>query len=187
MRHWILAVLLAILHPAQAGKAQSVTLVVDDVPVAQVLQALAEQERKNLVISPDVSGAVSLHLTDVPWQQAIQTVVKSAGLVLRQDGSIMHIHSADWRSAEAARREAENARRQASLPLENRPIPLHYADAGELAKAGSALLSPGAASRWINAPTGCWSETPDRRWHCLNTGQDRWIFRSGRSNWRRIS
>lgn len=142
MRHWILAVLLAILHPAQAGKAQSVTLVVDDVPVAQVLQALAVQERKNLVISPDVSGAVSLHLTDVSWQQALQTVVKSAGLVLRQDGSIMHIHSADWRSAEAARREAENARRQASLPLENRPIPLHYADAGELAKAGSALLSP---------------------------------------------
>lgn len=54
---------------AQAGKAAKVTLVVDDVPVVQVLQALAEQERQNLVVSPDVSGTLSLHLTDVPWKQ----------------------------------------------------------------------------------------------------------------------
>lgn len=73
---------------AQAGKAAKVTLVVDDVPVVQVLQALAEQERQNLVVSPDVSGTLSLHLTDVPWKQALQTVVNSAGLVLRQEGNI---------------------------------------------------------------------------------------------------
>lgn len=71
---------------AQAGKAAKVTLVVDDVPVVQVLQTLAEQERQNLVVSPDVSGTLSLHLTDVPWKQALQTVVNSAGLVLRQEG-----------------------------------------------------------------------------------------------------
>ncbi len=50
----------------QAAKPQKVTLMVDDVPVAQVLQALAEQEKLNPVVSPDVSGTVSLHLTDVP-------------------------------------------------------------------------------------------------------------------------
>lgn len=78
---------------AQAGKAAKVTLVVDDVPVVQVLQTLAEQERQNLVVSPDVSGTLSLHLTDVPWKQALQTVVNSAGLVLRQEGIFfMFIH-----------------------------------------------------------------------------------------------
>ena len=51
---------------AQATKPAKVTLVVDDAPVAQVLQALAEQERQNIVVSPDVSGLVSLHLIDVP-------------------------------------------------------------------------------------------------------------------------
>lgn len=79
---------------AQAAKPAKVTLVVDDAPVAQVLQALAEQERQNIVVSPDVSGLVSLHLIDVPWKQALQTVVKSAGLVSRQEGNILHIHSA---------------------------------------------------------------------------------------------
>ncbi|HDZ8011269.1 TPA: DNA uptake porin HofQ [Citrobacter amalonaticus] len=141
MKQWILVVLIAILQPVQAGKTQNVTLVVDDVPVTQVLQALAEQERKNLVVSPDVSGVVSLHLTDVPWKQALQTVVKSAGLVLRQEGAILHVHSESWQSEEAARQEAEVARRQANLPLENRHIALHYADATELAKAGDKLLS----------------------------------------------
>ncbi|HGY1779288.1 TPA: DNA uptake porin HofQ [Citrobacter amalonaticus] len=141
MKQWILVVLIAILQPVQAGKNQNVTLVVDDVPVTQVLQALAEQERKNLVVSPDVSGVVSLHLTDVPWKQALQTVVKSAGLVLRQEGAVLHVHSESWQSEEAARQEAEVARRQANLPLENRHIALHYADATELAKAGDKLLS----------------------------------------------
>ena len=124
-----------------AGKAPNVTLVVDDVPVVQVLQAMAEQEGKNLVISPDVSGVMSLHLTDVPWKQAFQTVVKSAGLVLRQEGSILHVHSVGWQNENVARLESEQARRQASLPLEHRSIVLQYADAADLAKAGEKLLS----------------------------------------------
>ena len=141
MKQWILVMIIAVLLPVQAGKNQNVTLVVDDVPVTQVLQALAEQERKNLVVSPDVSGVVSLHLTDVPWKQALQTVAKSAGLILRQEGAILHVHSESWQSEETARQEAEVARRQANLPLENRHIALHYADATELANAGGKLLS----------------------------------------------
>lgn len=84
MKRWIAVVLMVVIPSVLAGKAPNVTLVVDDVPVVQVLQAMAEQEGKNLVISPDVSGVMSLHLTDVPWKQAFQTVVKSAGLVLRR-------------------------------------------------------------------------------------------------------
>lgn len=130
-----------IMQTAQAGKAQNVTLMVDDVPVAQVLQALAEQERKNMVISPDVSGSVSLHLTDVPWTLALQTVAKSAGLVLRQEGAILHVQTAAWQQEMMTRQEAERAQQQATMPLENRNISLQYADAAELAKVGEKLLS----------------------------------------------
>lgn len=130
-----------IIQAAQAGKAQNVTLMVDDVPVAQVLQALAEQERKNMVISPDVSGSVSLHLTNVPWALALQTVAKSAGLVLRQEGAILHVQTAARQQEMIARQEAERAQQQATMPLENRNISLQYADAAELAKVGEKLLS----------------------------------------------
>ena len=141
MKQWIAALLLMLIPGVQAAKPQKVTLMVDDVPVAQVLQALAEQEKLNLVVSPDVSGTVSLHLTDVPWKQALQTVVKSAGLITRQEGNILSVHSVAWQNDNIARQEAEQARAQANLPLENRSITLQYADAGELAKAGEKLLS----------------------------------------------
>ncbi|POT55409.1 DNA transporter HofQ [Citrobacter amalonaticus] len=141
MKQWIVVPLMVLTLAAQAGKTQNVTLVVDDVPVVQILQALAELEKKNLVVSPDVNGVLSLHLTEVPLKQAFQTVVKSAGLVLRQEGSILHVHSASWQKEDAARQEAEMVRRQASLPLENRNISLRYADATEVAKAGEKLLS----------------------------------------------
>lgn len=88
----------------QAAKPQKVTLMVDDVPVAQVLQALAEQEKLNLVVSPDVSGTVSLHLTDVPWKQALQTVVKSAGLITRQEDNILSVHPARYQTPARSRR-----------------------------------------------------------------------------------
>ncbi len=67
-----------------------VSLVVDDAPVAQVLQSLAELKQKNLVVAPDVSGTVSLQLKEVPWQQALRSVIDSAGLTLTQQGSV------DW-------------------------------------------------------------------------------------------
>ena len=68
-------------------------------------------------------------------------MVKSAGLVLRQEGNILHVHSVQWQSENAARQDNEQARLQASLPLEHRSIILQYADASELAKAGEKLLS----------------------------------------------
>lgn len=112
MKQWIAALLLMLIPGVQAAKPQKVTLMVDDVPVAQVLQALAEQEKLNLVVSPDVSGTVSLHLTDVPWKQALQTVVKSAGLITRQEGNILSVHSIAWQNDNIARQEAEQARAQ---------------------------------------------------------------------------
>lgn len=82
--------LLAFSHPLWAAAPKPVTLVVDDVPVVQVLQSLVAQENRNLVISPDVGGSLSLNLTRVPWRQALQTVVTSAGLVLREEGGIFY-------------------------------------------------------------------------------------------------
>lgn len=127
---------------ALAATPKPVTLVVDDIPVVQALQALAEQENRNLVVSPDVSGTLSLHLKQVPWKQALQTVIASAGLSLREEGNILHVHSATWLKEQQTRKEAENAKRQLNTPLEALSIPLSYADAGDLLKAGEKLLSP---------------------------------------------
>lgn len=129
-------------HPLWAAAPKPVTLVVDDVPVVQVLQALATQESRNLVVSPDVSGTLSLNLTHVPWRQALQTVVSSAGLVLREEGGIFYVHTPAWQREQRERSEQEKARRQLDAPLVSHSIPFSYADAGELQKAAEKLLSP---------------------------------------------
>jgi len=73
-----------------------VTLVVDDVPVVQVLQTLAELGRYNLIVAPEVSGTISLHLVDVPWKQALQTVIASAALIVQKEGSVLQVHTQAW-------------------------------------------------------------------------------------------
>lgn len=118
------------------------TLTVDDVPVVQVLQSLAELEKHNLVISPDVSGTLSLHLVDVPWQQTLQTVLSSTGLMMRAEGNILHVHSATWQQQQRDAREAALEKQKQNLPLEDRSLTLRYADADELAKTGAKLLGP---------------------------------------------
>jgi hypothetical protein len=127
---------------ASAATPAPVTLMVDDVPVTQVLQALAGQEKHNLVISPDVSGTLSLHLVDVPWKQALNTVIASAGLTLRREGNILYVHSASWQQQQYDAREAALEKQKQSLPLEERSLTLRYAQASELAKAGEKLLGP---------------------------------------------
>lgn len=134
--------LLAFSQPLWAAAPKPVTLVVDDVPVVQVLQALVAQENRNLVVSPDVSGTLSLNLTRVPWRQALRTVVSSAGLVLREEGGIFYVHTAAWQREQRERSEQEQARRQLDAPLVTQGIPFSYADAGELQKAAEKLLSP---------------------------------------------
>ncbi len=133
--------LLLVGSPWLAAEPAAINLVVDEVPVAQVLQALAEQENRNMIISPEVSGNVSLRLTGVPWQQAIQTVVTSAGLVLREEKGIYYVHTAAWQQKQQAGREAERNKRALNLPLEARSIALSYADAGDLQPAAEKLLS----------------------------------------------
>lgn len=129
-------------HPVWASTPKPVTLVVDDVPVVQVLQALAAQEDRNLVVSPDVSGTLSLNLTRIPWRQALNTVVASAGLVLREERGIFYVHTAAWQREQQTLKEQEQIKRQLDAPLLSRSISLSYADAGDLQKAAEKLLSP---------------------------------------------
>jgi type IV pilus secretin (or competence protein) PilQ len=121
---------------------KNISLVVDEVPVAQVLQSLADMEQRNMVIAPDVQGSVSLQLKNVPWKQALQTVLNSSGLVMAQQGNVISVHSQAWQQARQVQALAEQEKQQQALPLISRSIVLQHADASELAKAGEKMLGP---------------------------------------------
>lgn len=74
---------------------EKLTLNFQDIPVRSVLQILADFTSINIVASDTVQGNVTLRLQDVPWDQALELVLKSKGLGKRQEGNIIRVAPMD--------------------------------------------------------------------------------------------
>lgn len=123
-----------------------VTLTLDDAPVTQVLQAIAEQQQRNLVIAPEVEGKVSLHLVDVPWERAFALVVKLAHLSSSKSGNILQVQGKESVARQHLQQEATRKQQLQAQPLVQKVYTPRYADVSELADAlklnGEKLLGP---------------------------------------------
>ena len=103
-----------------------------DIEVRSVLQLIADFTDLNLVASDTVTGRITLRLRNVPWDQALDLILKTKGLDQRQVGNVLLVAPA----AEIAAREKqelENQRQFAALaPLRTEFIQIRYASANEL-------------------------------------------------------
>jgi type IV pilus assembly protein PilQ len=103
-----------------------------DIPVRSVLQILADFTNLNIVASDSVQGNVTLRLNEVPWDQALDLVLKSKGLGKRQDGNIVRIAPTD----EINRIEKEELEAQRVVeelePLKTEIIQINYTKADDL-------------------------------------------------------
>ncbi|NER62433.1 type IV pilus secretin PilQ, partial [Pseudomonas sp. MAFF212428] len=77
----------ALERPPSAGERLSLSF--QDVEVRSVLKVLADFTGTNLVVSDAVQGKVTLRLQDVPWEQALDLVLRSKSLGRRQDGNVL--------------------------------------------------------------------------------------------------
>ena len=80
---------------AFAFSGQKLSLNFQDIPVRSVLQILADFTNLNIVASDTVQGNVTLRLNDVPWDQALDLVLKSKGLGKREEGNIIRVAPMD--------------------------------------------------------------------------------------------
>lgn len=142
---WIRVLLLVLLLPFKSQADKGISLVLDNAPVTQVLQALAESENVNLMIAPGVEGALSLNLVNVPWKQAFQLVLNTAELSQKREGNVIQVlPKARLREQQAL---AVEQRKQQSLdqPMLYQVFAPHYADVDDLSTAlkagGNKLLS----------------------------------------------
>jgi type IV pilus assembly protein PilQ len=103
-----------------------------DIEVRSVLQLIADFTDLNLVASDTVTGRITLRLRNVPWDQALDLILKTKGLDQRQVGNVLLVAPA----AEIAAREKqelENQRQFSALaPLRTEFIQIRYASANEL-------------------------------------------------------
>lgn len=72
-------------------KGRKVTLEFADAEVRKIFQLLSEVSNKNFVLGDEVSGAISLKLVNVPWDQALDIILDTKGLDKREDGNIILI------------------------------------------------------------------------------------------------
>ncbi|WP_185235093.1 type IV pilus secretin PilQ [Teredinibacter franksiae] len=103
-----------------------------DIQVRSVLQLIADFTELNLVASDTVTGSITLRLENVPWDQALDLVLKTKGLDKRQIGNVLMVAPA----AEIAEREKQEIETKKQLeelaPLRTEYIRIRYANAREL-------------------------------------------------------
>ena len=118
-----------------------------DIDVRSVLQIIADFTSLNLVASDTVQGSITLRLENVPWDQALDIVLKSKGLDKRQDGNVMMVAPA----AEIAEQERlmveANKQLQELAPLETEFVRIKYADAKEVFELFNARDQRGGGGR----------------------------------------
>lgn len=110
-----------------------ISLDFQDVPVRQVLQIIAQVNGFNLVTTDTVTGNVTISLSGVPWDQALDMILRVKGLDKRLEGNILLIAPAEELSARET--QALQSKKQVSdlAPLQTVNIPVNYAKAAALA------------------------------------------------------
>ena len=110
-----------------------VTFNFQDIPVRTVLQLIAEESGLNVVAADTVTGNVTLRLINVPWDQALEIVLRAKGLDQRRDGNVIWVApQAELANYERAQAEARLAS-EASAPLVVEFIQINYANAEDIA------------------------------------------------------
>jgi len=105
-----------------------------DIEVRSVLQLIADFTGLNVVVSDTVRGSLTLRLKNVPWDQALDIILKTKGLGMRQTGNVMLVAP----SEEIAAREKLELESQKQIeelePMYSEYIQINYAKASEIAK-----------------------------------------------------
>lgn len=111
---------------------EKLSLNFQDIEIRSVLQLIADFTGKNLVASDTVTGNITLRLQNVPWDQALDIVLKTKGLDKREMGNVLLVAPAEEIS-EYERQELENKQQMKELePVQLDTIQVNYAKASDI-------------------------------------------------------
>ncbi|MCP5327661.1 MAG: type IV pilus secretin PilQ [Sinobacteraceae bacterium] len=165
------------IQPARKAAAQAdekreytgerLTLNFQNIETRAVLQLLADASGQNIVVSDSVSGSVTLRLQNVPWDQALDIVLRTKGLDMRRTDNVIIVAPSDEL---ASREKAELAARkdiQELAPLRSEYLQVNYAKAADLAEliksqGGSLMSARGSVAVDERTNTLLLQDTADR-------------------------
>jgi type IV pilus assembly protein PilQ len=139
---------------------EKLSLNFQNIEVRSLLQVIADFTNFNVVTSDSVTGAVTLRLKDVPWDQALDIILQAKGLGMRKSGNVLWVAPKDEISA----REKQELEAKASLEnletVRTQGFQMNYAKAADIAAqitasgAGGSGAAAGGVSARILSPRG---------------------------------
>lgn len=112
-----------------------------DIDIHNLLRIIAEISKKNIVVADDVGGRVTVRLRNVPWDQALDLVLRSKSLGKEEFGNIVRVAPLATLEAEAKSRQARRDAAINSAPLSVTLVPVNYARADEMSARVKEVLS----------------------------------------------
>jgi type IV pilus assembly protein PilQ len=117
----------------RAYSGEPIDLKVTNADVTDVLRTFAQISGLNVIVQPGVTGTVTAELENVPWDQALEEVLKINNLDYELDGNVMRIAPTDTLRKEAQERQQLAAAKALSIPLRTVYQRLSYANAQQVA------------------------------------------------------
>lgn len=112
-----------------------------DFDIHNILRMLSDVGQVNIITSDDVKGTITIRMRDVPWDQALEVILRSKSLGMQREGNLIRVAPLKVLEQEM---EAEIARAKAAIelkPLDTRLIPLSYASGDKMLPRVQELLS----------------------------------------------
>ncbi|HEX7888200.1 MAG TPA: type IV pilus secretin PilQ [Ramlibacter sp.] len=135
--------------PGYSGEKLSLNF--QNIEVRSLLQVIADFTNFNIVTSDSVTGAVTLRLKDVPWDQALDIILQAKGLGMRRGGNVLWIAPKDEIAAKEKLELEANAAIQSLEPLRTQSFQLNYAKAEDVSKG---LIGQGTGATRILSARG---------------------------------
>ncbi len=131
----------ALLDDSSKYTGRLISLDLQDTDIDNSLRIIAEVSNLNIVASDDVTGKVTLRLTDVPWDQALDVILKTNGLDKVIEGNVMRVAPVGkLREEREALKQAQQAEEELE-PLSVKYLRVSYAKAAELKSLVETVLS----------------------------------------------
>jgi type IV pilus assembly protein PilQ len=134
------------LTQGQGYNGPKLSLNFQNIEVRSLLQVIADFTNFNIVTSDSVTGAVTLRLQDVPWDQALDIILQAKGLGMRKNGNVIWIAPKDELNAKEKLDREANVALEVLEPLRTQSFILNYAKAVDVQRALLGTGTPGAAA-----------------------------------------
>lgn len=131
---------------------EKISLDFQNADINDILRLIAEVSGLNIIAGPDVKGTVTTRMVDIPWDQALDVVLKINGLGQERDDNIIRIAPIQRFINERKERTAALKAEEEAEPTLTQIVPISYADVSELQTNLERLLSE-RGSIWIDTRT----------------------------------